>query len=144
MEPDHLTVGLVTWLARTVETDPPIPSAAVRIAAENPDGSMWLYLLGGGSLVTVLGMIGKWVNEWRTGRAAEKVRRSADLVLQRDTAWDERDKEASKRARALRNLDAMRDYAGQLRYLCRIHGVPTQDIPTYPAMEHDPPDPPDK
>lgn len=137
MYPDNLAAGLVTWLSQAATTEPPVPSAAVRLAAQDAGGSMWLYLLGGGSLVTILSMLGKGLSGWLSGRAAETTRRDASLVVQRDTAWKERDDERRGRDLAQRNLTRMIDHAGHLRYLLRKHGVPPDEIEPYPVLERD-------
>jgi len=135
MYPDNLAAGLVTWMSQMTTTEPPVPSAAVRLATEDAGGQMWLYLLGGGSLVTILGMVGKGLTGWLSGRNAEVVRRDASLVVQRDTAWKERDEERRGRERAERNLALMMDHAGHLRYLLRKYGVPPAEIEIYPKLE---------
>lgn len=137
MEPDHFAFGVVSWLAQTAATEPPVPAAAVRLATTDPGGSMWLYLLGGGSLVTILGMLGKGLTGWMSGRVAETTRRDANLVVQRDTAWRERDDERRGRERAERNLAVLMEHAGHLRYLLRKHGVPPEEIEKYPSLERD-------
>lgn len=156
------------WIVRAlgvVPPDAPAATAAVTetVAQGSGDPNVILYLLGGGSAVTIIGMIGRGISALVSGRVAEASRQEMSLVKQRDKAWEERDAERTARERdartarerieeiedearrrierAERNLRRVVDHAGTLRYLCKIHGVPAEEIEPFPRLERNPDDP---
>lgn len=127
--------NVATRLAHTIPPD--VPGAAVTAVSTADQPNMWLYLLGGGSLVTIASMLGSAFKTWYSGRGQALIRRDASLVDQRDTAWRERDEERTARQRAERNQRRVESHAGQLVYLLNKYGVPADEIPDYPRLEQD-------
>lgn len=145
MFPDHPVTMAAHWFARVAASpsaDPTV-AAAVGIAATNDGTSGWMYLLGGGSGVLILGMLGKAGHFLLSGAAKSEERREASLVLQRDTAWRERDDERKARLRverklerALGNTRRLWDHIADLRYRLTMKGVPLEQLPQPPALDN--------
>ena len=87
-----------------------------------------LYLLGGGGGLGLLALIVKTIMDLIKGHRDGQFARDADMKLQRDTAWKERDDERAERIRLERVLNAVvscerrnsrrvLDYASKLRRL---------------------------
>ena len=109
----------------------------------DPTSSPLLYLLGGGGGLGLLALIVKTIVDLIKGHRDGQVARDADMKLQRDTAWKERDDERAERIRLERVLSAVvacerrnsrrvLDYASKLRRLLSEMGV---EPPPEPELE---------
>lgn len=112
------------------------------LAATDITHSPWLYLLGSGGGLALLGLIIKTVMDVLNGRAAGVETRNADMKTQRDTAWEERDEERRERilsdrraAAEARNARRLWDWAAKLRRMLIALGVPEDKIPAEPVLE---------
>lgn len=96
-------------------------------------------LVGAGGLGAALLELVRGFSRWSNGTAAREKSRNADLVTQRNDAWEERDRQ-SDRADKLqqradteaRNRNRAQDYAARLRRMLIEAGVESTMIPADP------------
>lgn len=65
--------------------------ASVTLKGVTVNDPWWVYLLGSGGGLAILTLTIKEIMSYFKGRGEAEVTRNASLVLQRDTAWHERD-----------------------------------------------------
>lgn len=126
---------MVTPLITMLGTVPPLAMAS-------PSTTPWMYLIGSGGAVAILTLLITTVRDLLKGRVQVRATRDADLTLQRDTAWKERDEERAARIRAdrraaceSRNARRLWDWAARLKRALIAAGVPDEQIPPEPELE---------
>jgi len=124
-------------LALVLAVASPAPTAPT-----SPGDSWIMYLIGSGGAVVIAGALFKTIQDLVKGRAQQKEARTADAILQRDTAWRERDEERRLRRRAERvaaceagNTRRMWDHASRLKRELIARGVPEAEIPAEPELK---------
>lgn len=117
------------------------------IAMIEPSMNPWLYVIGGGGLVTIVTLLVTTVRDLIKGIPQAKVKRDAGLITQRDTAWKERDAERERASKAQKEADAadrradchgrnarrLWEHAAHLRRLLIVNGI--KGIPDEPTLE---------
>lgn len=100
------------------------------VLAMNPAGNLWLYLIGSGGGLALVTLAVKTAMDLVKGRAAGVETRNADMKLQRDTAWKERNaerrermKEESRGNARERNVRRVLDYASRIRRQLTDNGL---------------------
>lgn len=96
----------------------------------NPAGNLWLYAIGSTGGVALITLAVKTFMDLLKGRAAGVETRNADMRLQRDTAWKERNAERRERLKEEargnareRNVRRVLDYASLIRRQLTDNGL---------------------
>ena len=90
-------------------------------------GDLLTLLLGGGAVATITALF-QGIRSLQTGARARDKDTLNDLVLQRKEAWEDRDLAQDER-------DYWRNWAGQVEYYARVHGVELPARPPEPRSD---------
>lgn len=121
------------WLAQVGQW---LVMSSVALKGVTVNDPWWVYLLGSGGGLAILTLIIKELMSALKGRGEATQTRNAGLVLQRDTAWRERDDATSRANCEARNARKALNYAAVLRRQLINHGVPDEKIPLEPSLEN--------